>query len=71
MQDLCQVYDLEDLSLFLSRGVSPKSVDQIARMKRLRWLGVGGSGLAPEYLTTGAVDRLKQLLPNTRIDHGD
>jgi hypothetical protein len=40
-------------------------------MTNLQSLGIGGSGLSPNYHKTPAVERLCRLLPNYTVEHGD
>lgn len=67
----CAAYNLEHLNLFLSRNVTEQSVDALARMSNLRTLGIGGTGLSPNYRKTPAVERLHDLLPKCSVDYGD
>jgi hypothetical protein len=71
MKRLCEVYDLEFLSLFGSRRVTEESVPSVARMQNLRTLRVGMSGIAPQARRTRAVDRLIRVLPKCYVDYGD
>jgi hypothetical protein len=68
---ICSVYELENLDLFLARRVTEQSVKPISRMRTLRELGIGGSGICRDYQMNDAVGRLKRLLPNTVVDYGD
>ncbi|MCU0872965.1 MAG: hypothetical protein MUE50_11555 [Pirellulaceae bacterium] len=71
MKRLCEVYDLEYLDFFASEKVTEQSVPTIARMQRLRELGVGYSGIAPQANhRTDAVDQLRRLLPKCSVDYG-
>ena len=67
----CTVYNLEYLNLFLSQNVTEQSVSALGRMTNLRTLGIGGSGLTPNYGRTPAVEQLCRLLPNCSVDYGD
>lgn len=71
MHDLCQVYDLEYLDVFTSRKITSRSVRSIGRMNRLQSLGVGGSGISPDYSETDAVKEIRRLRPGCRVDFGD
>ena len=69
---LCATYDdLTYLNLYNSELITGKSLYSIGRMKRLRFLGIGGTGLSSEYTRTPEVQQLEQLLPECRIDFGD
>jgi hypothetical protein len=71
MKRLCETYDLEYLDFYSSEQVTEESIPAIARMRGLRCLGVGFSGIAPQARRTEAVDRLVRLLPKCRVDYGD
>lgn len=68
IHELCEVYDLKYLELFFCKRVTERSVESIAGMKRLRMLGAGWSGIAPQCIPTEAVDELKRLLPKCNVD---
>lgn len=74
MRQLCEVYDLEVMNLYSSRDISAESITAIAKMNRLRLLGVGGTGIAPQYQhfgRTAAVAELIRRLPKCHVDDGD
>ena len=61
---------LESLSVFAARSVSPFSCNTICEMKHLQYLVVGGSGLSPDYSRTHSVQALQVRLPDCHIDFG-
>ena len=67
----CARYNLDCFNLFHSRNVTEQSVSALGQMTNLRTLGIGGSGLSPNYRKTPAVEQLKKLLPNCSVDYGD
>jgi len=67
----CARYNLNSFNVFLSQNVTEQSVSALGQMTNLRTLGIGGSGLSPNYRKTPAVERLKKLLPDCSVDHGD
>lgn len=71
LRQFCEVYDLEYLNLYGSFKISAESVTAIAKMKRLRVLGVGATGISPQYERTTAVAELIRRLPKCRVDYGD
>ena len=71
IQRLCSVYDLEYLGLFFAQRVTERSVTQIARMKKLRLLGIGMSGMCPDARANETSQRLSRLLPTCKVDWGD
>jgi hypothetical protein len=71
MRRLCDVYNLDFLNLYLSRGISEKAVPELARMNRLHLLGIGGTGIAPNFFPTAGVKELQRLLPKCSVDCGD
>lgn len=71
LRRFCEVYDLEYLNLYCSREILANSVPTIAKMKRLHALGVGGTGISPQYQRTEAVAELIRRLPKCSVDYGD
>jgi hypothetical protein len=67
----CARYNLDCFNLSLSRNVTEQSVSALGRMTKLRMLGIGGTGLSPNYGKTPAVERLCTLLPKCSVDYGD
>jgi len=67
----CARYNLDCFNVFLSRNVTEQSVSALGRMTNLRTLGIGGTGLSPNFGKTPAVERLCSLLPNCSVDYGD
>jgi hypothetical protein len=65
LRDLCQQYDLEYLGLFRATQITSDSVPHIGRLKKLRLLGIGLSGLSGSD-----VEELERLLPQCVIDDG-
>jgi hypothetical protein len=70
VEHLCRVYNLSYLDLFCAKGVTSESVEAISRMKKLRLLGIGGTGICPDFTENESVTRLKQLLPGCTVDYG-
>ena len=69
---LCEVYNLKFLNLYCSRKITAKSVPEIGRMNRLERLGLGGTGIAPNFMpAAGVIKELKRLLPKCEVDFGD
>jgi hypothetical protein len=71
LAELCGTYNLKFLNLYQSRRITGNSVDAITKMNNLRTLGIGGTGLSPNYMRTTEVRRLEKLLPACSIDYGD
>jgi len=71
VKDVCSVYDLAYLDLFCAEGVTEKSIEPISRMKNLRLLGVGGTGICPDHVENESIRRLKRLLPECMVDYMD
>ncbi len=67
----CARYNLDCFNVFLSKNVTERSVNALGQMTKLRTLGIGGSGLSPNYGKTPAVERLIKLLPDCSVDYGD
>lgn len=71
LERICFVYELQNLNLLDSERVTKKSVESIARMGTLRELGIGGTGICPDYHMNDAIRELHRRLPQTRVDYGD
>lgn len=70
VEHVCSEYDLSYLDLFRAEGVTSDSIEPISRMKKLRLLGIGGTGICPDFTENESVRRLKQLLPGCTVDYG-
>ena len=70
VEQLCAHYQLRYLSLYSASNVTTRSVDAIGRMKSLRLLGVGLSGISPDGTLNPDVKRLQRLLPRCVVDYG-
>lgn len=68
---LSSAYDLNYLSLYAVDGITGNCVESIARMKSLKLLGVGLSGICPTVRRNQHIKRLEKLLPNCNVDYGD
>jgi len=64
MSRLCSAYDLEHLDIYGCSGITAKSVDRICSMKRLRFLGIGLSGVSAYE------EDFARRLPKCSIDAG-
>ncbi len=64
MTRLCSAYDLEYLDIYGCSGITAKSVDRICSMKRLRFLGIGLSGVSAYE------EDFARRLPKCSIDAG-
>jgi hypothetical protein len=71
MEQLCAKYQLRCLNLYCVSNVTKRSVDAIGRMKSLRLIGIGLSGISPDCTPNADVKRLQKLLPRCVVDYGD
>jgi hypothetical protein len=63
--------DIEYLSVFAVDNLTDSSVDYLVRLKHLKWLNIGLSGLCQIPVRTEAVSRLQQELPQCAVYYGD
>ena len=70
MEQLCAKYQLRCLNLYGVSNVTKRSVDAIGRMKSLRLIGIGLSGISPDCTPNPDVRRLQKLLPRCVVDYG-
>jgi hypothetical protein len=68
---LCAHYALRSLDLYCVRNITKRSIDPIWKMKSLRSLGIGLSGITPDGTLNPDVRHLQRLLPRCEVDYGD
>lgn len=69
VEELASSYDLEELHLHACERVTERSIPSISKMKKLRLLGIGFTGISPQCTKNQAVERLQQLLPTCVVDY--